>query len=361
MNLTDLGWNEFFSREFEKYKSEGFAAARVAREHKERYQLNTESGELTAEITGRLRHLAVSRADFPAVGDWVAITPFDDNKSAVIHAVLPRKSKFLRKAAGIKTDEQIVAANIDTVFLVMGLDGDFNPSRLERYMTSAWDSGATPIVVLNKTDLCNNLEERIEEVRASAFEIPTVAISASHGEGLDRIRELIKPGQTAAFLGSSGVGKSTIINGILGEDRLLTREVREDDSRGRHTTTWRELVLIPGGGIVIDTPGMREFQLWTDDNSLKGLFEDIERLAESCKFNDCSHAEEPGCAIQAAIENGDLSRTRYNNYVKMQKEIRYLEQRQSGKTDMIAKNKWKEIHKRMRKFNQYRKKKGIKT
>ena len=361
MNLSDLGWNDYFSREFEQYRAEGFIPARVAREHKERYQLYCEPGELTAEITGRLRHLAISRADYPAVGDWVAITPFDDNKSAVIHAVLPRKSKFLRKAAGLKTDEQIIAANIDIIFLVMGLDGDFNPRRLERYLTSAWDSGASPVIVLNKTDLCENIEDRIEEVRSAAFDIPTIPISASRTEGVENVKEQIKPGQTAAFLGSSGVGKSTIINAILGEERLKTQSVREDDSRGRHTTTWREMILIPDGGIVIDTPGMRELQLWTDDNSLKGSFDDIERLAQSCKFNDCSHTNEPGCAVLEAITSGELLQSRFNNYLKMQKEIRYLEQRQNGHTDMIARNKWKEIHKRMRKFNQDRKKKGIKT
>ncbi len=361
MNLNDLGWNDQFSREFEEYQSQGFAAARVAREQKERYLLFTESGELTAEITGRLRHLATTREDYPAVGDWVAITPFDDNKSAVIHAVLPRKSKFLRKAAGVRTDEQIVAANIDTVFIVMGLDGDYNPRRLERYLTSAWDSGASPVIILNKSDLCDNVEEKIDEIQSSAFDIPTHAISASQGNGIDLVQDLIKPGHTTAFLGSSGVGKSTIINALLGEERLLTKEVREDDSRGRHTTTWREMVLIPGGGIVIDTPGMRELQLWADDDSLKGTFEDIERLAQSCKFGDCSHTGEPGCAVSAAIENGELPQSRYKNYMKMQKEIRYLERRREGRSDMIARNKWKTIHKSMRKFIQHRKKNGIKT
>lgn len=359
MNIADLGWNDFFSRNFDKFESQGLIPARVAREERERYQILCETGELTGEITGKLRHSAESRLDFPAVGDWVAISPFED--IAIIHGVLPRKSKFLRKDAGLTTDEQVVAANVDFVFLVTGLDNDFNIRRLERYLTSAWDSGAKPVIVLNKTDLCENLEERLEEVGSSAVGCDILPISAKSGDGIDAVRGLIAPGVTAAFLGSSGVGKSTIINAMLGEERLKTGAVREYDQRGRHTSTWRELITLPDGGIVIDTPGMRLLKLWSGDESLAGSFDDIEELAKHCKFGDCTHGNEPGCAVQKAMETGELDEGRYGNYLKMQKEIAFLERRKDAKASAVEKAKWKEINQRQRELKKYRKDRGIKT
>jgi ribosome biogenesis GTPase len=262
-----------------------------------------------------------------------------EGDQAVIHAVLHRKSSFSRKAVmsggmpetGGKTDQQVLATNIDTVFLVSGLDSDFNVRRIERYLSVAWDSGAAPVIVLNKADLHEDLEKFTSEVESSAIGVPLCITSASQGIGLDQIRNLIKPGKTAVFLGSSGVGKSTLINALLGEDRLRTTEVRADDSRGRHTTTHRELVVLPQGGMVIDTPGLREIQLWQENSGLEKSFADIEALIGNCRFSDCRHETEPGCAVKEAIENGELDEKRYANYLKLKKEQRFLATRKDQK------------------------------
>jgi ribosome biogenesis GTPase len=304
----------------------------VAREHKELYVVISEIGELTAEVSGRLRHDAQSRSDFPNVGDWVAVMPRPEEGRATIHAVLPRKSSFSRKAVlgggpkygPGKIDEQVLAANIDTVFLVSGLDSDFNLRRIERYVAVAWDSGADPVVILNKADLCDDIEERVEEVEGVAIGVPVHSMCATEDEGLDVFRDYLTHGRTGAFLGSSGVGKSTIINGLLGEDRLRIGAVREDDQRGRHTTTFRELIALPEGGIVIDTPGMREIQMWDNEEALSRTFEDIEEITAQCRFSDCSHNKEPGCAIAGALEDGSLDSNRYQSYLKMQKELKHL-------------------------------------
>jgi ribosome biogenesis GTPase len=286
MNLIDLGWNDIFQREFDKLSDRSLRPARIAREDKDLYTVFCESGEFRAEVTGKFRFNANSRADFPAVGDWVAITPFPDEAKGIIHYILPRRSKFSRRAVlagGMpetsgETDEQVLAANIDTVFLVSGLDNDFNLRRIERYLTAAWDSGATPVIVLNKADLREDLSEVLEGLSGIAFGIPVHAISAGKNEGLEELAPYIGKGRTVALLGSSGVGKSTIINRLLGEDKLKTTEVREDDSRGRHTTTHREMVSLPSGGLIIDTPGLRSFKVWDGDEGLAQLFADIEEL-----------------------------------------------------------------------------------
>ncbi len=332
MNLQKLGWIPFFEDSFEQIKRPDLIPARVAREHKELYIVFSEAGELTAEVSGKYRHEAQWRADFPSVGDWVAISARPEENKATIHALMSRKSSFSRKAvlAGGpaygegKIEEQVLATNIDTVFLVNGLDGDYNLRRIERYVAVAWDSGANPVIVLNKADLCENIEERLEEVEAIAIGIPIHSMSAIGHEGLDIFREYFGEGKTAAFLGSSGVGKSTIINGLLGDDRLKTSSVREADGRGRHTTTYREMILLPTGGIVIDTPGMREIQMWDDDDGLSRAFGDVEEIMSQCRFSDCSHLEEPGCAIRQALEDGSLDPGRYQSYLKMQKEMKHL-------------------------------------
>lgn len=332
MNLQKLGWIPFFENSFKQIERPGLIPARVAREHKELYIVFSEMGELTAEVSGRYRHETQTRADFPRVGDWVAVSARPQENRATIHALLDRKSSFSRKAvlAGGpkygdgKIQEQVLAANIDTVFLVSGLDGDYNLRRIERYVAVAWDSGANPVIILNKADLCENIEQCMEEVEAIAIGIAIHAMSALDGEGLDLFRQYIKEGKTAAFLGSSGVGKSTIINGLLGEERLKTSSVREDDSRGRHTTTHREMILLPEGGIVIDTPGMREIQMWDDDDGLSRAFGDVEAIMTQCRFSDCSHSEEPGCAVRQAIEDGSLDSGRYHSYLKMLKEMKHL-------------------------------------
>ncbi len=338
MKLRDLGWQPFFSQALDDLAEPDFVPARVARQDRQRYLVFGEAGELVAEVSGKMREAAHARVDFPAVGDWVAVRPRPDEGAATIHALLPRKSRFSRKVAGVTTEEQVVAANVDSVFLVSGLDHDFNLRRIERYLTLAWNSGAVPVIVLNKADLCDDLDGRLVAVEAVAMGIDILAVSAKAGEGLDALRAYLGRGQTVAFLGSSGVGKSTLVNRLLGEDRMQTAEVREDDGRGRHTTTFRELILVPGGGVMIDTPGMRELQLWADEESLHAAFADVEALAADCRFRDCAHDTEPGCAVRAALATGDLDAGRFHSYLKLSKELAYLARRQ-GETAIYEERK----------------------
>ncbi len=360
MNLNDFGWNEYFRSEFEKYSQNGYVPCRVIQQHRNMYVVISEQGELQAEVSGKMRHQAGSRSNFPAVGDWVAAAIRPDEGKATIHALLPRQGCFSRKMAGQETEEQVLAANIDTVFLVSGLDGDFNPRRIERYLTLSWESGANPVIVLNKTDICENLEEKIGEVESIAFGIPVLPISAIAKSGLESIREYLQKGKTAAFLGSSGVGKSTIINSLLGYQRMFVQEVREDDSRGRHTTTSRELILLPEGGILVDTPGMREIQLWADEDGLRKTFDDIEEIAALCRFRDCSHSGEPDCAIQVALEEGSLDRKRWESYLKLQKELKYLAARQDVKERRRQERDWdKKIRNYFKQMKELKKRKGL--
>jgi ribosome biogenesis GTPase len=342
MDLSQLGWDSFFDAHFYELRSQGLVPARVVREHKQLYAVYWERGELSARVSGKMMHTACSRADFPAVGDWVGIAVRPEEGKATIHAVLPRKSKFCRKVAWVRTEEQVAAANIDTVFLVSALDVDFNLRRLERYLTLAWESGAKPVVVLNKTDLCSNVRSTLADAEAIAFGVPVHAISALEGKGLDDIRIYLCSGQTGALLGSSGVGKSTIINSLLGQDLLEVGEVRPSDGKGRHVTSTRQLVVLPTGGAIIDTPGMRELQLWADEKSLEGSFDDIEDLAGTCRFRDCRHQSEPGCAIKDAIESGRLSADRFRSYVKLKKELALLSVRKEQRARLREKQ-WKQI------------------
>ncbi len=343
MQLIDLGWDSFFDKEFESHKNMNFVPARIARENRSNYIAFAESGELVCEISGKLRFGADSRGKFPTVGDWVVVAPRPEEGRGIIQALLPRKSAFLRKVAGMTTEEQVIAANIDIVFIVCGLDGNFNRRRIERYLSVAWESGAMPVVVLNKADLCPNPENCLQEVETVAIGVDVHIISASQKTGLDFIGQYCKRSRTAAFLGSSGVGKSTIINSLIGFERLKVGEVREDDSRGRHTTTSRELLLLPGGGLVIDTPGMRELQVWGNEDGLNQAFEDIEEMASSCRFRDCEHKSEPGCAVREAIGDGRLLPERFQSFLKLKKELRYLAARQSMKANMMEKERWKKI------------------
>ena len=337
MNIEQLGWNEFFEQCFVAFADEGFTPARIAVEHKQFYLAYCEQGELAANICGKMLHEAQSRAEFPTVGDWVAVRLRPEERKATIHALLTRKSSFSRKAvlAGGpeygdgRTEEQVLAANVDVVFLVSGLDGDFNPRRIERYLTAAWDSGATPIIVLNKADVCVDVARYVQDVEAANPGIPVHPVSAVNDYGLKTLRQYIPWGKTAAFLGSSGVGKSTIINKLLGEERLDTGGVRLDDSLGRHTTTRRELILLPQGGILIDTPGMREIQMWGDETALVATFSDIQQLVIQCRFSDCKHESEPGCVVRAALEEGSLDAKRFESYLKLQKEQQHLARKQA--------------------------------
>lgn len=339
-DLTALGWNSFFAAHFEPYRTENLYSGRVYLELKGIYRLYTEFGELQGDVAGRLRYQG--REALPTVGDWVVIQPRLEEGRATIVQVLPRKSKFSRKNIE-RTEEQLVAANVDILFLVTALDGDFNIRRIERYLVLAGESGASPVIVLNKSDLCNDLDEKLAQVATVAQGTPVIAISARANNGLDRLYQFIEPGQTIALMGSSGVGKSSIINRLLGNERQKVNEVREHDDRGKHTTTYRELIMLPGGGMVIDTPGMRELQLWAGERGLQGAFEDIEELAPYCRFRDCRHENEPGCAVKEAIASGTLPQERFDSYVKLQKELALLEAKQQYKPSFIEKRRYKKM------------------
>jgi ribosome biogenesis GTPase len=330
MKLRELGWHEYFRDLFEPYRLEGLRPARVVAQHRDRCLAAGEAGEWTAEVSGRFRHRTRERSGYPAVGDWVALEPFAGDR-AIIHGVLERRSAFIRKAAGFVTEPQVVAANVDTVFLVAGLDGDFNLRRIERYLTTAWDSGASPVIVLNKRDLCRDPDAAVAEVERIALGTPVIAVSARDGANFESLGRCLESGKTAAFLGSSGVGKSTLINRLLGAERQPTRPVREDDSRGRHTTSRRELIALPGGGLLIDTPGMRELQLWADEESLARAFDDVEDLATGCRFRDCRHEDEPGCTVRQAIASGALDPGRLESYLKQRRELRHLALKQDSR------------------------------
>ncbi len=345
MDLTDLGWDDFFEQGFSEYKARGLGPARVVREHKGRYAIMGLGRELSAKASGKMIHAAGSRADFPAVGDWVCFDGAPSGGEVIIHAILPRRSKFSRKVTMTKTEEQVVAANVDTVFLVSALGGDLNPRRIERYVTLAWESGASPVILLNKADLCGDIAAGISDVESVAQGIPVLVVSALMGEGLDGVRSHMARGKTAAFLGSSGVGKSSVINRLAGEDLLDVGEVRPGDGKGRHITTTRELVILPSGGMIIDTPGMREIQLWGDEKSLGSSFEDVEDLARLCRFRDCGHGSEPGCAVKQAIEEGSLDPARLKSYMKLQRELESLAVRKDQRARLHEKSKWKKIAK----------------
>jgi len=331
MNLEELGWNEFHEKHYNEMKTQDTFPARVAKAQREKYWIYSSLGELKAEIKGKLRFNAESISDFPVVGDWVVAEMRPEGNAAIIKGVLPRISKFSRKVAGPITDEQVLVANIDTVFLVSGLDSDYNIRRIERYLTIACESNSKPVIVLNKADMCTDVQVKTAELESIAFGVPIVALSAIQKEGLEDLKKYIMEGTTIAFIGSSGVGKSTIINCLIGSEMLKVGAVRESDGRGRHITTRRELMLLPYGGIVIDNPGLREIQLWVNEDALDKAFGDLREYAVQCKFRDCTHLNEPGCAVKKAIENGNLDSKRFQGYIKLKKELRYLATRKEIK------------------------------
>ncbi len=342
-DLEELGWGPFFSEAWPPHASEGLIPARVVVAHARALRARGEGGEWIAGISGRLRHGARSPEDLPVVGDWVALRPREGGGRTLVHALLPRRTAFIRRAAGEVTVQQVLAANVDTAFLVMGLDRDYSPRRIERALVLAWESGADPVILLNKADLCDEVEARRAEIEAVAPGVPVRVIAAKPGEGLETLEPWLKRGRTVVLLGSSGVGKSTLVNRLLGEERLRTREVRESDQRGRHTTTHRELVLLPGGGLLLDTPGLREIQLWASEEGLATAFDDIEALAPGCRFRDCEHGAEPGCAVRAAVEGGELGEDRLASYHKLRAELRSLEIRQDPELRRVERARWRSI------------------
>ena len=346
--LEDLGYAATFAAALQNLARPSLEPARVAGEERDLFHVLTASGPLSAAISGRLRHEALRREDLPAVGDWVAVERDRYGGRATIHHVLPRRSALRRKAADRVAEAQVVAANVDTVFLVNSLNRDFNPRRVERYLVMVWESGARPVVLLNKSDQCGDVDVKLVEMEQAAQGVPVHAISARLGTGLEALADYLPPGHTGAVLGTSGVGKSTIVNHLLGFERQATGEVREDDQRGRHTTTSRELVTTPSGVVLLDSPGMRSVGMWEIDEGLADAFADIEALAQNCRFSDCSHGTEPGCAVQAAIRDGTLPRQRLESQQKLARESAAMAMRLDPQMRAAERAKWKAIHKSVR-------------
>jgi ribosome biogenesis GTPase len=324
--IEQYGWSDSLARTFEPHARAGHLPGRIVVQQRDAYLVATDDGELTAKVSGRLRHEA-REAGHPAVGDWVALSANLGERTATLHAVLPRRTAFVRRAADSVQTAQVIAANIDVAFVVTSMNADLNPRRLERYLAAAWQSGARPVVLLTKSDLSDAPQALAAEITALAAGCPVLVVSARKGVGLDVLMEQVLPGETCVLIGSSGVGKSTLVNALLGEERMATQEIRAADARGRHTTSHRQLVLLPGGGLILDTPGIREVGLIDADEGLAMAFDDIERLAETCRFRDCGHANEPGCAVRDALKTGALDPARWASFQKLGLELAAVERK----------------------------------
>ncbi len=350
-SLITLGWDRWFEDKFAKHEGEGLEPARVIAEHRERYIVATPSGEMPAEITGKIQFSAASPADFPKTGDWVAVQVFESENKAIIHAVVPRRTGFSRKAAGIRTEEQVIAANIDVLFIVQGLDNNYNRMRLLRYVSAVKGSGIVPVVILNKSDINPESGKILRETADLINPVPVLLLSAKTGEGMQTLVVLMKPGKTHAFAGSSGVGKSTLINTIAGREVAATKEVREDDSRGRHITVTRQLYDLGEHGLLIDTPGMRELSLWGEAPE----FDLLAEYAQECRFKDCTHEHEPGCAVREAAEKGEIPSEIMESYFKLRKEAAYTASRIDKDAAMERKKKEKRLGRLIREVENHRK------
>lgn len=349
LNTTHFGWDERLAAAFQEHKAAGRVPVRISLRVKGFYLALTEIGEIPAELTGRLRYDAVTPLDLPVVGDWAAATIIEESTPrAQIHAVLERKSLFCRKEAGKRAVAQPVAANVDVALIATALDHDYSLNRIERYLTLSRECGAWAVVLLTKSDVCPDPESKVAEVRMRMPGVPVIAISSVDGTGMNVLREYLRPGITCVVLGSSGVGKSTLINHLLGADVLKTREVRLADSKGRHTTSNRQLLMLPSGALIIDTPGMRELQLWDAREGITETFSDIAELANECHFADCRHEDEPGCAVLKAVAEGSIDPARVENYRKMVRELDYLSLRQDEGAARLERARWKEISKRIK-------------
>jgi ribosome biogenesis GTPase len=324
MSLKELGWDSYFEDFWQEHQVLGCVPARVVSQHRGLWRIAGDFEERWGAPSGKMRAVAVAGSDWPAVGDWVAAEIPDGEKQATIHGVLPRRSQFVRKTAGKRVAQQVIVANVDTAFIVVALDGDFNLRRLERYLAQGRESGATPVVLLNKADECAEMAARMADVEQVSMGISVFALSARTGEGVEALAPFLTPGRTVVLLGSSGAGKSTLVNRLLGQEVQQVQPIREKDSRGRHTTTARELLILPGGAMVIDTPGLRELQLWDATEGVAETFADVDELAAKCRFGNCRHEDEPGCAVQAALAAGTLDRAHLENRRKLEREQEFL-------------------------------------
>ncbi|MGG3280733.1 ribosome small subunit-dependent GTPase A [Paenibacillus solani] len=341
--LHTYGWNEHWSLIASRTPQQGKALvpARITAQFSKQYRIITEAGEQSAIVTGKYEYEAGSKSDFPAVGDWVMVEPLPGESRAVIHQLLPRKSAMTRREAGSVPDEQIIAANMDTVFIINALNKDFNVRRIERYLIAVWESGAFPVVLLTKADLCDSPEAYVAEVEVIAPGVPVHAVSSLTNQGKEQLQAYLVQGNTVAITGTSGAGKSTLLNWLSGKELQRVQGVREEDARGRHTTTHRELFVLPEGAIMVDTPGMRELQLWDSEEGFETAFADISALVQQCRFHDCRHETEAGCAIQEALQEGTLDANRYANYKKTERELAYIARKENAVTRRQNKNSGK--------------------